>query len=179
MSVSGFRWRRRGRTADSTPDSSHSPNGCRQWSITPPYRSGRILAAARDLVPLAMVGRLQRPHPDMPARKRPPAPASIVRRSLRAVARGLASSRLESTSCDSDLDEDGELVVSQRAGIWHGTGVTHTVPPFTRTFCAVIQRPPSLARNATTAAISSGRPRRPNADIASSPSRKPLVLPMR
>jgi hypothetical protein len=55
----------------------------------------------------------------------------------------------------------------------------HTVPPFTRTFCAVIQCPRSLARNATTAAISSGRPRRPKADIASRLARNSSLLPMR
>ena len=58
-------------------------------------------------------------------------------------------------------------------------GRGHAVPPLTRMFWAVTQRAASLARNATTAAISSGRPSRPNALMASRLARNCSLLPSR
>ncbi len=53
------------------------------------------------------------------------------------------------------------------------------VPPLTLMFCAVTQLAASPARNVTTAAISSGWPRRPNALICSRVARNCLLLPVR
>jgi hypothetical protein len=55
----------------------------------------------------------------------------------------------------------------------------HAVPPLTRMFCAVTQAAASLARNATTAAISAGRPSLPKALMASRLARNCSLLPIR
>ena len=53
------------------------------------------------------------------------------------------------------------------------------VPPLTRMFCAVAQPAASLAKNATTAAISAGWPSRANALIASRLAKNCSLLPVR
>ena len=54
-----------------------------------------------------------------------------------------------------------------------------TVPPLTLMFCAVTQLAASPARNATTAAISAGWPRRRKGLIASTLARNCWLLPIR
>src|SRR5262249_22591123 len=69
--------------------------------------------------------------------------------------------------------------VGWTAGLGFRRGAPYAVPPLTRMFCAVTQPAASLARNATTAAISAGRPSLPNALIASRLVRNCSLLPSR
>jgi hypothetical protein len=55
------------------------------------------------------------------------------------------------------------ICLVHHASLTNAVVCRHAVPPLTRTFCAVTQPAPSLAENATTAAISAGRPSLPNA----------------